>query len=73
MERLDECYVIHGTGGFEACLVIQEKLQRHGLCSYTRWDPDPPKWRFFFETNLKPTEALQVLGKYVVRYQVRLH
>lgn len=70
MRRLEECYTVRGKGGFEACLTIQEKLQNHGLCSYTRWDPDPPNWRFFFETNLKPEKTLEILGKYVERYQV---
>jgi len=73
MERLEECYTVRGKGGFEACLFVQEKLQNHGLCSYTRWDPVSPNWRFFFETNLKPEKALELLGKYVERYQVNLN
>jgi hypothetical protein len=65
MESLEECYTVCGMGGWESCLVVQEKLQRYGLCSFTRWDPGPDfsdngdqefpsHWRFFFETNLKP-------------------
>jgi hypothetical protein len=82
MEHLDRCYTVHGTGGWESCMVIQDRLQEHGLCSLTRWDPDPhhpaeadgeseTRWRFFFETNLKPTEALALLGPYGSRYQVQ--
>jgi hypothetical protein len=81
MERLDECYTIYGTGGWESCMVIQDRLQDHGLCTCTRWAPDPTyrgdweqekptHWRFFFETNLKETEALALLGSYADRYQV---
>ncbi len=72
MEQLKECYIVCGEGGFEACLTVQEKLQKHGLCSYTRWNPTPPKWRFFFETNLKPDKALSLLGHYAVRYDIHL-
>jgi hypothetical protein len=70
MERLEECYTVRGRGGFEACLVIQERLQNYGLCSYTRPDPEPPKWRFFFETNLKPENTKELLGTYMDRYQI---
>jgi hypothetical protein len=72
MGRLDECYAIYGTGGWEVCNVIQDKLQTYGLCSYFRWEPDPPDWRFFFETHLKPKETLDLLGNYAARYNVRL-
>jgi hypothetical protein len=72
IERLDECYAVYGCGGWEACNVIQDELQRFGVCSYSRWEPLPPNWRFFFETNLKPLEALNVLGPYAKRYNVRI-
>lgn len=83
MERLDECYTVSGTGGWESCMVIQDKLQEHGLCSCTRLDPDPAyqgdwehetptHWRFFYETNLQRSEALHVLGTYAARYRVQM-
>jgi len=72
MERLDEFYAVYGCGGWEACNVIQDELQQFGVCSYSRWEPLPPNWRFFFETNLKPLEALNVLGSYAKRYNVRI-
>lgn len=72
IEQLDECYTVYGCGGWEACNVIQDKLQRFGLCSYSRWEPTPPNWRFFFETNLKPTETLDLLGGYAERYNVQV-
>ena len=71
MEQLGECYTIRGAGGFEGCIAIQEKLQDHGLCSYTREDPEWPHWRFFFETNLRPEQTLALLGKYAARYRVQ--
>ena len=70
-QRLEECYTVRGTGGFEACIAIQEKLQDHGLCSYTREDPEWPQWRFFYETYLDRTEALSMLGKFVTRYHIQ--
>jgi hypothetical protein len=83
MEQLDQCYTVLGTGGVESCIAIQERLQQHGLCSLLRWDPDPnyrangeeepqTHWRFFFETNLKRTEALSLLGTYAARYNIHL-
>ena len=71
-EQLDECYTVRGNGGWEACLVVQDKLQNYGLCSFTRPDPDPPNWRFFFETNLKPERTIKILAQYVDRYQIAI-
>jgi hypothetical protein len=70
LEELDECYTIRGKGGFAACIAVQEKLQDHGLCSWTRWDPEPPYWRFFFETNMKKQVIVSLLGNLAQRYQV---
>lgn len=72
METLQECYTVYGSGGWEACNVVQDKLQLHGLCSYSRWEPAPPNWRFFYETNLKPRETIALLGKYAVRYHIQV-
>jgi len=69
-EELNECYTIRGKGGFAACIAVQEKLQEHGLCSWTRWDPEPPYWRFFFETSLEKSSLGQLLGDLAKRYQV---
>jgi hypothetical protein len=71
MEQLDQCYAVYGSGGWEGCNIVQDKLQNHGLCSYSRWEPAPPNWRFFFETNLEPSEAMHVLGSYAARYNIR--
>jgi hypothetical protein len=73
MGSLGECYTVYGTGGWEACNVIQDKLQSQGLCSYFRWEPDPPNWRFFFETNLNRKQTLDLLGSFAGRYKIRLH
>ncbi|OQY18640.1 MAG: hypothetical protein B6I35_12735 [Anaerolineaceae bacterium 4572_32.2] len=70
LENLQECYTIRGEGGFAACIAVQEKLQDHGLCSYTRWDPEPPYWRFFFETSLEKETIDKVLGSLAQRYQI---
>jgi hypothetical protein len=72
IERLDECYAVYGCGGWEGCNVVQDQLQNVGLCMYSRWEPVPPDWRFYFETNLKPSEALSLLGGYAERYNVRI-
>ena len=70
LEELDECYTVRGRGGFAALIAVQEKLQEHGLCSWTRWDPEPPDWRFFFETNLEKQMIARLLGVLAQRYQV---
>ena len=79
MEFLDQCYTITGTGGWESCMVVQDKLEEHGLCTCFRWEPDPrrPKrdrvnWRFFFETNLKLDTLRDLLDYYVRQYNVQL-
>ena len=79
MQFLDQCYTITGTGGWESCMVVQDTLEEHGVCSCFRWEPDPsrPKrdhsnWRFFFETNLKLDNLLDLLGHYVREYKVQL-
>lgn len=70
LENLGECYTIRGGGGFAACIAVQEKLQDHGLCSYTRWDPEPPYWRFFFETDLGKQVLARKLGDLAKRYHI---
>ncbi|UCC62523.1 MAG: hypothetical protein JSV36_17435 [Anaerolineae bacterium] len=70
LEELDECYTVRGQGGFAACIAVQEKLQDHGLCSWTRWDPEPPYWRFFFDTNMERQAITKRLGDLAQRYQV---
>ena len=77
-ELLDECYTISGTGGWESCMVIQETLQDHGLCSCFRWKLDPSgnnhdhsNWRFLYETHLGREAVQDLLGSYVTRYKVQ--
>jgi hypothetical protein len=60
-------------------MVVQDKLEEHGLCTCFRYEPDPrrPKrdranWRFFFETNLKLEKLRDLLGGYVHQYKVQL-
>jgi hypothetical protein len=59
-------------------MVIQEKLQEHGLCSCFRWQLDPSgnnhdhtNWRFLFETHLGPDAVQILLGRYIARYKVQ--
>jgi hypothetical protein len=61
-------------------MVVQEKLQEHGLCSCFRWQLDPSganhdhsNWRFFFETYLGLDALQSLLGRYITRYKVQLH
>lgn len=70
MGDLQRCFSVRGGGGFAACIAVQERLQNHGLCSYTRWDPQPPDWRFFFETDLDEEEIIRLLGNLCQRYQI---
>jgi hypothetical protein len=79
MEFLDQCYTITGTGGWESCMVVQDRLEEHGLCTCFRWEPDPHRpwrdrvnWRFLFETNLKSDKLKDLLGFYVRQYNVQL-
>ena len=72
MMQMTKCYEVHGCGGWVACNVIQDRLQDHGLCSCQRWEPVPPNWRFFYETNLQQSEALTLLGQYTARYNIHL-
>ena len=79
-ELLDECYSVSGTGGWESCMVIQEKLQEHGLCTCFRWKLDPSgnnhdrtNWRFLFETHLGRDDVHTLLGRYIARYKVQFH
>lgn len=65
-----QCYTFHGEGDISAATAIQARLREHGLCSYFSWDPRPPRWRFFYETNLSPAEIRQALGPLVNRFKV---
>ena len=60
-------------------MVVQDKLEEHGLCSCFRWEPDPSRprrdranWRFLFETNLKVDKLQDLLDYYVRQYNVQL-
>jgi hypothetical protein len=77
-ELLDECYTVSGTGGWESSMVIQEKLQEHGLCSCFRWQLDPSghnhdhtNWCFLFETHLRRDAVQTLLNHYIARYNVQ--
>ena len=79
MEFLDQCYTVTGTGGWETCMVIQDELEAHGLCSCFRWEPDPSRakrdhvnWRFFYETNLRLDAIQDLLEHYVLQHKVQL-
>jgi hypothetical protein len=40
------------------------------MCSYFNWDPRPPRWRFFYETNLSHSDIQRVLGSLLTRFKV---
>lgn len=64
------CYNFRGEGDIAAATAVQAKLREHGVCSYFNWDPRPPHWRFFYETNLSQAEIEQRLGSLINRFQV---
>ncbi len=64
------CYTFHGEGDIGAATAVQAKLREHGLCSYFNWDPTPPRWRFFYETNLTEAEISRLLGNMQQRFRV---
>jgi len=64
------CYTFRGEGDIAAATAIQAPLREHGVCSFFNWDPRPPRWRFFYETNLAPANIEQVLGPLIRRFKV---
>jgi hypothetical protein len=64
------CYNLRGDGDIAAATAVQAQLRTHGACSYFNWDPTPPHWRFFYETNLSLAEIKVALGPLVSRFLV---
>lgn len=64
------CYNFRGEGDIAAATAIQAQLRGHGACSYFAWDPLPPHWRFFYETNLTRDEIEELLGTLAERFKV---
>jgi hypothetical protein len=66
------CYVLRGEGDIAAATAVQAQMREHGLCSYFNWDPRPPKWRFFYETNFDRAQVEQALGTLLVRFKIHI-
>lgn len=66
------CYNLRGDGDIAAATAIQARLREHGLCSYFNWDPRPPHWRFFYETNLSRVQIERLLGNLLFRFDVEV-
>jgi hypothetical protein len=64
------CFNLRGEGDIAAATAIQARLREHGMCSYFGWDPQPPRWRFFYETDLSQAEVELVLGSLVARFRI---
>ncbi len=64
------CYVLRGEGDIAAATAVQAQMREHGLCSYFNWDPRPPKWRFFYETNISRAQIEQALGPLLPRFKI---
>jgi hypothetical protein len=64
------CYTFHGEGDISAATAVQARLREHGVCSYFNWDPRPPRWRFFYETDLPESEIERVLGSLLPRFKI---
>ena len=63
-------YILRGEGDIAAAAAVQAQVREHGLVSYFRWDPRPPKWRFFYETNFSRAQVEQALGSLLVRFKI---
>jgi hypothetical protein len=66
------CYTLRGEGDIAAATAIQARLRGHGVCSYFTWDPLPPRWRFFYETELSYDELRLVLGPLAERFGIAI-
>jgi hypothetical protein len=66
------CYNFHGEGDIAGVTAIQSKLREHGVCSFFNWDPRPPRWRFFYETNLSRSELERLLGPMRDRFKISI-
>ncbi len=66
------CYTFRGEGDIAAATAIQARLREHGICSFFNWDPRPPRWRFFYETNLTRTELERFLGPLISRFKIQI-
>jgi hypothetical protein len=66
------CYTFHGAGDIGAATAVQARLRDHGICSYFNWDPRPPRWRFFYETNLSQAQLNSLLGRLRHRFGVEV-
>jgi hypothetical protein len=64
------CYTFRGEGDISAATAVQARLREHGVCSYFNWDPRPPRWRFFYETNLSRVEVERILDTMLERFKV---
>ena len=66
------CYYLRGGGDIAAATAIQARLREHGVCSYFTWDPRPPRWRFFFESDLSLMQIEHNLGTLRERFGVQV-
>jgi hypothetical protein len=66
------CYYLRGGGDCAAATAIQARLLEHGLCSYFTWDPRPPRWRFFYESDLSRQQIESTLGTLRERFTVEV-
>jgi hypothetical protein len=66
------CYNLRGEGDVGAATAVQAHLREHGVCSYFSWDPRPPRWRFFYETNLSRAEVERTIRPLIERFKVQV-
>ena len=64
------CYTFHGAGDIAAATAVQARVRDYGVCSYFNWDPRPPRWRFFYETDLSHAQLNALLGRLCARFGV---
>jgi len=66
------CYTLRGEGDIAAATAVQAQMRERGMCSYFQWDPRPPRWRFFYETNVSRAEIEQILGAMLARFRIAI-
>jgi hypothetical protein len=71
-ELYARAFNLRGEGDIAAATAIQARLREFGMCSYFNWDPRPPRWRFFYETNLTRLQVEFRLGNLLERFGVEV-
>lgn len=69
---LSNSFIIRGAGRWGGCQDAQVRLSEYGVCRFVRWDPQPPHWKFLYDTRLTPEQIWAVLGHAGERWQITI-